>query len=188
MRILQEQERLTLEAELAKSKAKEQVLSSIMEAAAPRSFVLDPISLKAREGEKKVEASIVGLETKPVGANGRLTVAVGGSTLNPEAAEWYQRPFATTNRKECAIESEHSAASSPSERAFHEMLGLHYQQNALQQQQKKSWKMLATQQKKSNLPQQRVLIFDGDPMEFNPFVRTFENIIESKTSNNSEKL
>ena len=129
MRILQEQERLTLEAELAKSKAKEQVLSSIMEAAAPRSFVLDPISLKAREGEKKVEASIVGLETKPVGANGRLTVAVGGSTLNPEAAEWYQRPFATTNRKECAIESEHSAASSPSERAFHEILGLHYQQN-----------------------------------------------------------
>ena len=187
MRILQEQERLTLEAELAKSKAKEQVLSSIMEAA-PRSIVLDPISLKAREGEEKVEASIVGLETKPVGANGRLTVAVGGSTLNPEAAEWYQRPFATTNRKECAIESQHSAASSPSERAFHEMLGLHYQQNALQQQQKKSWKMLATQQKKSNLPQQRVLIFDGDPMEFNPFVRTFENIIESKTSNNSEKL
>jgi len=98
-------------------------------------------------------------------------------------------PFlAVTNGKECATESEHSGASSPSERAFHEMLGLHYQQNALQQQQNKIVEMLATQQKKSNLPQQRVPIFDGDPMEFNPFVRAFENIIESKTSNNSEKL
>ena len=57
------------------------------------------------------------------------------------------------------------------------MLGLHYQQNALQQ-----------QQNKIDLPQQGVPIFDGDPMEFNTFVRAFENIIESKTSNNSQKL
>lgn len=40
----QEQGRLTLETELAKSKAEEQVLSSTMEAA-PGSFVPNPISL-----------------------------------------------------------------------------------------------------------------------------------------------
>lgn len=66
-----------METELAKSKAKEQVLSSIMEAAA-RSFVPNPVSLETRKSEGKVEASC------------QLTVAVGCSTLNPEAAEWHQ--------------------------------------------------------------------------------------------------
>ena len=79
-------------------------------------------------------------------------------------------------------------SSSPSERAFHEMLALHHHQNALQQQQNKIVEMLAMQQKKSNLPQQRVPIFNGDPMEYGAFVRAFENIIESKTLSSSERL
>ena len=174
LRLQQEQERLTLETELAKSKAKEQVLSSIMEVA-PCSFVPNPINLESRKGERKVESPIIGLEA-------------GCSTLNPGVAEWHRRP-SVTNRKDCAGESEHSgASSSPSERAFHEMLGLHHHQNALQQQQNKIVEMLATQQKKSNLPQQRVPIFDGDPMDYGAFVRAFENVIESKTSSSSERL
>jgi len=68
------------------------------------------------------------------------------------------------------------------------MLGLHHHQNALQQRQNKIVEMLATQQKKSNLSQQRVPIFDGDPMEYGAFVRVFEDIIESKTSSSSERL
>ena len=50
--------------------------------------------------------------------------------------------------------------------------------------------MLATQQKKSNLPifLFRVPIFDGDPMEYGAFVRAFENIIQSKTSSSNERL
>lgn len=170
-RLQQEQERLALETEIAKSEAKEQVLVSIMEAT-PRSFVPNPSSL----------------EPRPLGANGPLPVIVGRSNLNPEAPEWYQRPL-ITNKRECVAESDHSgASSSPSEKAFHEMLELHQHQNELQLQQNKIVEMLATQQKKSNLPQQRVPIFDGDPMEYGPFVRAFENIIESKTSTNSERL
>ena len=187
LRLQQEQERLTLETELAKSKAKEQVLSSIMEVA-PCSFVPNPINLESRKGERKVEPPIIGLEAKPVGVNGQLSVAAVCSTLNPRVAEWHRRP-SVTNRKDRAVESEHSgASSSPSERDFHEMLGLHHPQNALQQQQNKIVEMLATQQKKSNLPQQRVPIFDGDPMDYGAFVRAFENVIESKTSSSSERL
>jgi len=59
---------LTLETELAQSKAKEQVLSSIMDAA-PRSFVPNPINVESRKNEKKLEAPIIGIETKPDGAN-----------------------------------------------------------------------------------------------------------------------
>ena len=183
----QEQERLTLETELAKSKAKEQVLSSIMEVA-PRSFVPNPINLESRKGERKGEAPIIGLEAKPVGEIGQLSVAAGCSTLNPGVAGWHRRP-SVTNRKDRAVESEHcGASSSPSERAFHEMPGLHHHQNALQQQQNKIVEMLATQQKKRNLPQQRVPIFDGDPMDYGAFVRAFGNVIESKTSSSSERL
>ena len=183
LRLQQEQERLTLETELAKSKVKEQVLSSVIEAA-PRSFVPNPINLESR----KVEAPINGLESKPVGVNGQLSVTVGRSTINPEAAEWHQRPLAT-NKTDCVTDSEHSGASwSPSERAFYEMLALHHHQNALQQQQNKIVEMLAAQQKKSTLPQQRVPIFDGDPMEYGAFVRAFQNIIESKTLSSSERL
>ena len=86
LRLQQEQERLTLETKLAKSKAKEQVLSSIKEAALG-SFVANPVNLEFRKGERKVEAPIIGLETKPVGANGQLSAATSFSTLNPEAAE-----------------------------------------------------------------------------------------------------
>lgn len=62
------------------------------------------------------------------------------------------------------------------------MLELHQHQNALQRQQNHIMEMLATRQKKSNLPQQRIPIFDGDPIEYGAFVRAFENVIESKTS------
>ena len=48
--------------------------------------------------------------------------------------------------------------------------------------------MLANQQKKSSLPQPRVPIFDGNPLEYGPFTRAFENIIESKTSNSIKRL
>ena len=49
---------------------------------------LCPINkLGIQEGERKVEAPFIGLETKPVGANAQVTVAVGCSSLNPEAAE-----------------------------------------------------------------------------------------------------
>ncbi|XP_015748663.1 PREDICTED: uncharacterized protein LOC107328444 [Acropora digitifera] len=66
----------------------------------------------------------------------------------------------------------HSGApSSPSERAFHEMLELHQHQNILQQQQNNIVEMLVTQQKKSSLPSPRVPNYDGDPLEYGSFIR-----------------
>ena len=107
---------------------------------------------------------------------------------NPEAPTWNQPPIAS-NRKERANESSHSNTSStPSERAFHKIMELHQHQNTLQQQQNKVVEMLANQQRKSSLPQPRVPIFDDNPLEYGPFTRAFENIIESKTSNSSERL
>ncbi|XP_022792695.1 uncharacterized protein LOC111331783 [Stylophora pistillata] len=81
--------------------------------AAPRPFVPNPINLEFKKGEGKVQAPIIGLETKPVGANGHLSVAVGCSTLNPEAAEWDQ-PSLGINRNERSNET-----SSGNERLYY---------------------------------------------------------------------
>ena len=108
--------------------------------------------------------------------------------MNPEASEWHQRPLVTNNDGSLSGSNQSGVLSWPSERAFHEMLELHQHQNALQRQQNKIVEMLATQQKKSSLPHPKVPIFDGSPMEYGPFIRAFENIIESKTSSSSERL
>ena len=115
-------------------------------------------------------------------------VTRGFPTHNPEAPEWQHRPSVINKRKSSFDFSHPGAPSSPSERAFHDMLELHQHQNILQQQQNNIVEMLVTQQKKSSLPSPRVPNFDGDPLEYGSFIRAFENIIESKTSSSSERL
>ncbi|XP_078371484.1 uncharacterized protein LOC144655144 [Oculina patagonica] len=150
----------------------------------PRSFVPCPTTFVPKVSKGNVPTpSVTGNKPLPV-KDGRH------STVDPELPdhELFKRPE-LPDKKACPAESEHSAASSsPSLRAFNEMLELHQHQNDLQRQQNKIVEMLATQQKKSNLPQQRVPVFDGDPIEYGPFVRAFENIIETKTSDSNERL
>jgi hypothetical protein len=68
------------------------------------------------------------------------------------------------------------------------MLRLQEQQNDLNLQQNEIMKGFSLQQRKSTLPQQRVPVFEGNPTEYNNFIRAFENIIEAKVANSSERL
>ena len=179
----QEQERLTLETEIAKSKAKDKTFNSIMEAT-PGSSVPNPIRAVSRNSDGKTPAPDVGLKTM----RGRANVEVSRSTFNHEALGGHQRSL-ITKKEEQVVESNFSvASSSPSEEAFQEILELHQHQNAIQQQQNRIMEMLAMQQKKSNIPQQRIPIFDGDPLKYDALARAFENVIETKTSNSSERF
>ena len=172
MCLQQEQDRLTLEVEIAKSESKERVLATIMEAEL-RSFVPCPTSLAPKVSKGNIPAPSV-RENMP------LPVIVGRSIVDPKPTEWPPSSM-TTNKKACVTESEHSgASSSPSERAFREMLGLHQHQNALQRQQNKIVEMLATHQKKINLPQQRVPIFNDDPMEYAPLLENSRTSLRLK--------
>ena len=65
---------------------------------------------------------------------------------------------------------------------------LQEQQNDLNLQQNEIMKGFSLQQRKSTLPQQRVPVFVGNPSEYNNFIRAFENIIEAKVANSSERL
>ena len=48
--------------------------------------------------------------------------------------------------------------------------------------------MLTANQNKSRLPQSLVPTFDGNPLEYHTFVRSFESLIESRTSISTERL
>ena len=173
---------MTLETEIAKSEAKDKTFNSIMEAT-PGSSVPNPIRAVSRNSDGKAPAPDVGLKT----TRGRANVKVSRSTFNHEALGWHQRSL-ITKKEEHVVESNFSGpSSSPREEAFQEILELHQHQNAIQQQQNRIMEMLAMQQKKSNLPQQRIPIFDGDPIKYDAFARAFENVIETKTSNSSER-
>ena len=164
----QDEKCLTLETEIAKSKAREDALAS-----------MDPNRRLVVPNQTTSEMRV------PVQS---LPVARGFCTLNPEVLEWQKRPSVINKRKSSSDSSHSGALSSPSERAFHEMLELHQHQNILQQQQNKIVEMLVTQQKKSSLPNPGVPNFDGDPLEYGSFIRAFEYIIESKTSSSSKRL
>ena len=173
----QDEKCLTLETEIAKSKAREDALASMDPN--QRLVVPEPTPRSVVPNQTTSEMRV------PVQS---LPVARGFCTLNPEVLEWQKRPSAINKRKSSSDSSHSGALSSPSERAFHEMLELHQHQNILQQQQNKIVEMLVTQQKKSSLPNPGVPNFDGDPLEYGSFIRAFENIIESKTSSSSEGL
>ena len=107
----QDEKCLTLETEIAKSKAREDALASmdpnwrlVVPEPTPRSVVPNQTTSEMRV---------------PVQS---LPVARGFCTLNPEVLEWQKR-LSVINKRKSSSDSSHSGAlSSPSERAFHEML------------------------------------------------------------------
>ena len=69
-----------------------------------------------------------------------------------------------------------------------ETIALQRQQTDLQRQQNRIVELLAHNQNTNKLPQPRIPVFDGNPMEYRSFVRAFESLIESRTFNNTDRL
>ena len=159
----QEELRLDLEAEIAKTAAKEQAMAAIV-TQPPPSMNLKPVKLQ-REFNRQEEFS------PPPRAQSH-------TALNPLAPEWPQARAAV------------SVPNVPiaSERLFDDQSTLQREQNDLQIQQNRIVEMLAANQNKSRLPQPRVPIFYGNPFEYHTFVRSFESLIESRTSISTEGL
>ena len=180
-RLKQEEKLLTLETEIAKSQAREQALASMVDSnprvVLPSSVSMDPNQRSVAAEPVKVDPNRrlavpnpataesnprlivpnpVTLETSQRGRISSAPVAQGHSTLNPEALEWHRRLLVTNDDGSLSGSNQSGALSSPSERAFHEMLELHQHQNALKRQQNKIVEMLATQQKKSSLSHPKV--------------------------------
>ena len=163
----QEESRLNLEAEIAKTVAKEQALDAIAEQS-PRSVNLKPVKSEKVFCEEEVKPPLV----------------VNRAVLNPEAPEWTQ-PQATN--PVCDIPPVYAKVPFACG-TFGGSTKLQEQQNALQLRQTRIMEMLAVNQNKSKLPQPRVPTFDGNPVEYRTFARAFESLIESRTSSSTERL
>ena len=57
-----------------------------------------------------------------------------------------------------------------------------------QRQQNRIVELLAHNQNRSKLPQPRVPVFDGNPMEYRTFVRALESLVESRTFCSTDRL
>ena len=155
--------RLDLEANIAKTAAKEQALAAIV-TQPPPSMNLKPVKLE-REFNRQEEFS-------PPPCTQRHTA------LNPLVPEWPQARVAV------------SVPNVPiaSERLIDDQSTLQREQNALQIQQNRIVEMLAANQNKSRLPQPRVPTFDGNPLKYHTFVHSLESLIEPRTSISTERL
>ena len=168
-RLKQEESRSNLEAEIAKTVAKEQALAAIAKQSS-RSVSLKPVKLeKAFHEEEEVKSPPV----------------VNRTVLNPEAPEWTQPQAANPV---CGIQPTYAKVPVACGTALDGSTKLQEQQNALQLQQTRIMEMLAINQNKSKLPQPRVPTFDGNPVEYRTFARAFESLIESRTTSGTERL
>ena len=168
-RLKLEESRLNLEAEIARTAAKEQVLAAMVDSSLP------PLSVKPVKGEK---AFRVKEELKPLPIADR-------AKLNPETPDWPRPP--AINRV-CGIQPIDPKIPVTSGGSFDDEIELQQRQSELQLQQTKIIEMLATNQNKSRLPQPLVPTFDGNPLEYRSFIRAFESLIEHRTSSSTERL
>lgn len=143
-RLKLEESCLNLEAEIAKTVAKEQALAAMVDSSPP------PLSVKPVKREKafRVEEE---LKPPPIADKAKL---------NPETPDWPQPP--AINRV-CGIQPTDPKIPVTSGGSFDDGIKLQQQQSALQLQQTKIIEMLATNQNKSRLPQPLIPTFDGNP-------------------------
>ena len=129
-------------------------------------------------------------ETKVVIDSSAVPIAETNlSSLNPEAPEWQGSKSVPLSEREANIsETSIKHHLSVSDKNAGEMLDI----QRLQQQQNKEIQELLKQQQQQTLaltlPQPEVPVFSGDPTKCLDFIRAFENLIESKTSDPSMKL
>ena len=69
-----------------------------------------------------------------------------------------------------------------------ETIAMQRRQTDPQQQQNRIVEMLAHNQNRSKLPQHRVLVFDGNPMEYRTFISAFESLVEARTFSSTDRL
>ena len=166
LRIQQQENRLKLEMEIAKSAAKEKALADLQTS---KSDITG--SPKSRNSIRNSKPTGLKLPQIPIDTKAKRSVNIQHGM---KAEERYQ--------------PEQPAFANPCPSTLEVMLQLQSQQNSLNIQQNEILKGFSLQQQKASLPSPRVPLFDGNPLEYHNFIRAFENIIETKVISNSERL
>lgn len=203
-RLSQEEARLNLDAEIAKSAAKGQALAGIF-----RPPDQPPVHLSSQESECMIKEGVSPTVARRLNyseSSGKVVDTRSQSNANHESiAQVTIGPpdadkdlVCTPPRGNASRESTVRVATGPpvADTNFSidhdylqlEAVTLQRQQTALQAQQNRIVELLAVNQNKTKLPQPRVPIFDGNPVDYRSFIRAFESLIESRTCNSTERL
>ncbi|XP_074639484.1 uncharacterized protein LOC141897759 [Acropora palmata] len=203
-RLSQEEARLNLDSEIAKSAAKGQALAGIF-----RPPDQPPVHLSSQESECMIKEGVSPTVARRLNYSERSGKVVDTSSQSNANHESVARvtigpPDADTDlvctppRGNASRESTVRVATGPpvADTNFSidpdylqlEAVTLQRQQTALQAQQNRIVELLAVNQNKTKLPQPRVSIFDGNPVDYRSSIRAFESLIESRTCNSTERL
>ena len=174
-RLKQEEARLNLEVEIAKSAAKEHALAALSPSPS------DNLPLRPLESRPEVKKEDVGA---PVIRELNYSECSGESHYVPPRANARRQDIMQDNTVFAADPDRFIACDDYQKEA----LAFQRQQTALQVQQNRIVELLAVNQNKSRLPQPRVPMFDGNPVEYRSFIQAFENLIESRTQSSTERL
>ena len=156
----QDESRLNLEAEIDKTSAKEKAYAEMSN---PSLLQLQPLKLESRFDDE--DSSHV-----PPGKPGIEKVHPGYHVPRSSTSAFKENPVSDRNLQ-------------------WETISLHRQQQAdLQLQQNRIVEMIVHNQIRSKLPQPRVPVFDGNPMEYCSFICTFDSFIESRTYSSPDRL
>lgn len=177
LRLQQEEIRVMLEMEIAKTAAKEKALAAL------QVQVSQPPTSNTLENTRVFKGSLEHQTPIPRSTGRQLPQIARISKTNEGAS--VEKQVGQHGRSESRHELERAL---PVTSTLETMVRLQEQQNDLNIQQNEIMKGFSLQQQKSTLPQQRAPVFEGNPTEYNNFIRAFENIIEAKVANASERL
>ena len=157
-RLKQEEARLNLEVEIAKSAAKEHALAALSPSPS------DNLPLRPLESKPEVKKEDVGA---PVIRELNYSECSGESHYVPPRANARRQDIMQDNIVFAANPENFIACDGYQKEA----LALQRQQTPLQVQQNRIVELLAVNQNKSRLPQPRVPMFDGNPVEYRSFIQ-----------------
>ena len=175
LRLQQEETRVALEMEIAKTAAKENALAALQISQPPTPNIIEDTGVF--KGSLEHQTPIPRSTGRKLPQIPSINKTEEGPSVKKQVRQHY--------RLERHHESERAL---PVTSTLETMLRLQEQQNDLNIQQNEIMKGFSLQHRKSTLPQQRVPVFKGNPTEYNNFIREFENIIEAKVVNASERL
>ena len=164
-RLQQEESPLNLEAEIAKTSAKEKAFAAL---STPSLSQLKPVKLESRFDDKDFSYA------PPVEKPAVEKLHYADHDFQSTSAYWGP-----------PVRLEEHTADQDFQR---ETIALQRRQTDLQHQQNRIVEMLAQNQNRSKLPQPRVPVFDGNPMEYRTFISAFESLVEARTFSSTDRL
>ncbi|XP_071493377.1 uncharacterized protein [Diadema antillarum] len=174
----------------ASGNSKTSVTSVLMEAAGRKAELMVKLEgLKRRQALEREEQELLRRKEQM-----EVEIELAAATAKADAMKQFEGPFPRAFNPIPATpvqvhsQTPNPITGSPAEGDSRADVNAASHLTEVQMQQNQLTQLLLECHMKSSLPQRNVQPFDGNPMYFHSFMRAFEHVIESKTTDNSDRL